>query len=79
MDTKPFIIRSAADIAKIPKSLHTIIFGHYFNQSVDKLPESLHTITFGYDFNQSVDKLPESLHTITFGGSFNHFSMVIEK
>jgi hypothetical protein len=57
------------------KSLQSITFGKYFNQSLDNVvfPKSLQSITFGYWFNQSLDKavLPKSLQSITFGDRFN--------
>jgi len=38
--------------------IENIIFGEFFNQSIDNLPVGIKSIVFGHEFNQSVDNLP---------------------
>lgn len=51
--------------------IKNIVFGEFFNQSVDNLVVGIKSIIFGHEFNQSVDNLPEGLETIEFGSCFN--------
>ena len=51
--------------------IENIVFGEFFNQSVDNLVVGIKSIVFGHEFNQTVDKLPEGLETIEFGSLFN--------
>jgi hypothetical protein len=51
--------------------IENIVFGEFFNQSVDNLVVGIKSIVFGHEFNQTVDKLPEGLETIEFGSCFN--------
>jgi hypothetical protein len=60
------------DIALLTANgIENIVFGEFFNQSVDNLVVGIKSIVFGHEFNQSVDKLPEGLETIEFGSLFN--------
>ena len=59
----------------LPRSLQTLTFGYFFNQSLENvtLPRSLQTLTFGKCFNQSLENvtLPDSLQSLTLGDGFN--------
>jgi len=52
-------------------NLTHIIFGWFFNQSIDNLPNSLIHITFGNNFNQPFNNSLISLTHIIFGDDFN--------
>src|SRR2546427_4543 len=62
------------DNLKLPSSLKSLIFGHYFNQKLDnlKLSPPLVSLTFGDHLNQPIDnlKLPSSLTSLTYGSYF---------
>jgi hypothetical protein len=55
----------------ILSGIENIIFGEFFNQSVDNLVVGIKSIVFGHEFNQRVDNLPAGLETIEFGSLFN--------
>jgi hypothetical protein len=67
----------------LPEGITHIIFGNFFNQSIDKLPNTVKcialwaymflkgTIKFGYSFNQTINCYSESLICIFFGDEFN--------
>ena len=62
-------------LQNLPKSLRTLSFDIYFNQSLDNVtwPAGLQSLTFGYHFNKSLDnvRLLASLQSLTFGYQFN--------
>lgn len=53
------------------KNLKKILFGYYFNKSVDKLPNSIEWLFFGHTFNIHILKYPANLKYLTFGYCFN--------
>ena len=60
------------DISIIPKTVEHLMFGYFFNQSIDNLPSNLTHLYFDYCFNQEVDnELPPTLNTLALGGCFN--------
>jgi hypothetical protein len=62
----------AVDVSLLSANgIENIVFGEFFNQSVDNLVVGIKSIVFGHEFNQTVDKLPEGLETIEFGTLFN--------
>ena len=53
-------------------NIQNVLFGQFFNQSVDNLPEGIKNIQFSEEFSQPVDNLPLGIKRIQFGYSFNH-------
>lgn len=52
-------------------NLKKILFGYYFDKSVDKLPNSIEWLFFGHIFNKPIFKYPSNLKYLTFGYYFN--------
>lgn len=52
-------------------NLKKILFGYYFNKSVNKLPNSIEWLFFGHTFNNYISKYPSNLKYLTFGYCFN--------
>ena len=52
-------------------NLKKILFGYFFNKSVDKLPNSIEWLFFGHKFNNHILKYPSNLKYLTFGYCFN--------
>ena len=50
--------------------IENIVFGEFFNQSVDNLVVGIKSIFFGHEFNQTVDNLPVGLLYVEFGYEF---------
>ncbi len=55
----------------LPNSITHLIFGYWFNKSVNHLPNSITHLTFGRHFNQPVDNLPNSITHLTFIWNFD--------
>ncbi len=45
----------------ILSGIENIVFGEFFNQSIDNLVGGIKSIVFGHEFNQSIDNLPAGL------------------
>src|SRR5690606_19243273 len=55
----------------VPSSVVQLVFGRFFNQSIDNLPSSIKYLIFGEAFNYPIDRLPSSITHLTFGANFN--------
>lgn len=71
----PGVINDFDDFDDLSPTVEYIIFGDYFNQSIEPLKKfhNIKKLEFGWDFNQSIEPLRYliKLETLTFGDAFN--------
>lgn len=54
------------------KKCKKVIFGKYFNQTVNDLPEGIDHLKLGYHFNKKLDGLPSTLKELMLDMNFNY-------